>query len=184
MSTHFRTNLADFNHRQALQVLRRSVLLVCVMAAILGANISAFAGFLPLNGSVSGKAVSMSASSTDPNLFSDYASGSGTSSIGKVTIVAHHFERADTGLITDGVLVFKTSAGLIFGTYVGNAVPTSDPFAYVIVGTMIFSGGTGHYNNATGRASFQGPLNIVQITASGVLLEDFTLNFGGALNVR
>jgi hypothetical protein len=153
-----------------------------VALALLSALPAAMASTLePFFGQLTGTALAYPASASDPNLFVDYVECSGTSNLGRILAYGLHVTHADTGALQNGVLLLRLQGGVIFGSYEGEFIPTDDPNAFLVIGTMTFTGGTGRYRGVSGNAAFNGALNILSISPQGVFAEAVQLTFAGAI---
>ena len=130
---------------------------------------------------MAGKVIGAPASQTDPYLYAVALAGSGPSSIGNVTAAGTHITHADLGTIVNGSVVFRAPGGYLYGTYTGSEASTADPTVVLVSGTIVITGGSGTFRNASGTIPFTGSLKITGISPTGVITEDFRLAFNGTL---
>ena len=136
---------------------------------------------VPFSGTVTGKVIGAPASETDPYLYAVALAGSGPSSIGNVTAAGTHITHADLGTIVNGSVVFRAPGGYLYGTYTGSEASTADPTVVLVSGTIVITGGSSTFRNASGTIPFTGSLKITGISPTGVITEDFRLDFNGSL---
>ncbi len=114
-------------------------------------------------------------------LFSPTAlSASGTSNLGAFTYTGSHcIAGFPPGPYTDGQFTWTFDDGTLSGTYSGLLTTSSVPGQFVVSESMVFTGGTGRFNGASGAATANGTLSFGQVGGVNVSFGDVT--FGGQL---
>jgi|GEM_PF-2222776 len=109
-------------------------------------------------------------------------SANGTSNLGSFDYTASHcIAGFPPGPYFDGQFVWSFADGTLSGTYNGLLTSASAPGSFNLTESILFSGGTGHFLNATGTALATGVLNFG--SRNGVPVSFSESTFTGTLNL-
>ncbi len=156
-----------------------ALLLGVLLATLIAAPPAATAAQLDVDIDASGSALGVP--TADPTIYTVTVAAVGLDpTLGTVRVAANHVTDVTTGTFANGVLTLTLGGGeTISGTYSGTEFATADPATIDVEGDVVFSGGTGRFQRASGKGTFSGQLTIRKISPAGVVREAVTLQFDG-----
>jgi PEP-CTERM motif len=104
----------------------------------------------------------------------------GTSNLGAFSYVGSHcIAGFPPGPYSDGLFTWDFGDGTLSGTYSGLLEASGVPGQFLVSEDILFTGGTGRFNGATGAATADGTLRFGQVNGTNVSFGD--VNFTGQL---